>query len=150
MNYFTHITAPFLEIELHFLKNMALDTSFIWKVFVPTLKYFPVTSIRVKSYKNAIILQIFFNKTKIITSHVTLRSFCNSLSIERLMGEEFIFLTRGYGFMGGVSSPFWHVRKMYFYLWYELETLQVVRLAFLKNFETMSFIVRRRETSMTS
>ena len=106
MNYFTHITAPFLEIELHFLKNMALDTSFIWKVFVPTLKYFPVTSIRVKSYKNAIILQIFFNKTKIITSHVTLSSFCNSLSIERLMGEEFIFLTRAYGFMGGVSSPF--------------------------------------------
>ena len=83
MNYFTHITAPFLEIELHFLKNMALDTSFIWKVFVPTLKYFPVTSIRVKSYKNAIILQIFFNKTKITNSHVTLRSFCKSLSIER-------------------------------------------------------------------
>ena len=48
-----------------------------------------------------------------------------------LMGEGFILLTRGYGFMGGVPPPFWHVKKMYFCLWYELETLQVVRLAFL-------------------
>ena len=32
---------------------------------------------------------------------------------------------------GGVPPPFWHVKKMYFCLWYELETLQVVRLAFL-------------------
>ena len=48
-----------------------------------------------------------------------------------LMGEGFIFLTRCYGFMGGVPPPFWHVKKMYFCLWYELETLQVVRLAFL-------------------
>ena len=32
---------------------------------------------------------------------------------------------------GGVPPPFWHVKKMYFCLWYELETLQVVGLAFL-------------------
>ena len=37
-------------------------------------------------------------------------------------------LKRGYGFMGGVPPPFWHIKKGTLY---ELETLQVVRLAFL-------------------
>ena len=49
-----------------------------------------------------------------------------------LMGEGFILLTRGYRFMGGgVPPPFWHVKNWYFYWWYKVETLQVVRLAFL-------------------
>ena len=48
-----------------------------------------------------------------------------------LMGEGFILLTRGYGFMGGWTTPFWHVINWYFYWWYKVETLQVVRLAFL-------------------
>ena len=32
-----------------------------------------------------------------------------------LMGEGFILLTRGYGFMGGCTPPFWHVKNWYFY-----------------------------------
>ena len=32
---------------------------------------------------------------------------------------------------GGVPSPFWHIKNWYFYWWYKVETLQVVRLAFL-------------------
>ena len=49
------------------------------------------------------------------------------------MGEGFILLTRGYGFIGGggCTTPFWHAKNVYFYLWYGVETLQVVRLAFL-------------------
>ena len=30
--------------------------------------------------------------------------------------------------MGGAPPPFWHIKNLYFYLWYEIETLQVVRL----------------------
>ena len=48
-----------------------------------------------------------------------------------LMGEGSILLKRGYEFMGGVPSPFWHVKNWYFYWWYKVETLQEVRLAFL-------------------
>ena len=48
-----------------------------------------------------------------------------------LMREGFILLTKDYVFMGCVLTPFWHVINLYFYLWYEVETLQVVRLAFL-------------------
>ena len=47
-----------------------------------------------------------------------------------LMGEGFTLSTSGYGFMGGIPPPL-HVKKMHFSLWYELKTLQVVRLAFL-------------------
>ena len=36
---------------------------------------------------------------------------------------------RNYG--GVVPPPFWHVKNWYFYWWYKVETLQVVRLAFL-------------------
>ena len=32
---------------------------------------------------------------------------------------------------GGVPPHFWHVKNRYFYWWYKVETLQVVRLAFL-------------------
>ena len=31
-----------------------------------------------------------------------------------IMGEGFILLTRGYGFIGGVPTPFWHVKKWIF------------------------------------
>ena len=31
----------------------------------------------------------------------------------------------------GGTMPFWHAKNVYFYLKYEVETLQVVRLAFL-------------------
>ena len=31
----------------------------------------------------------------------------------------------------GITIPFWHVKNLYLYLWYEIETLQVVRLALL-------------------
>ena len=56
----------------------------------------------------------------------------DKFDIVAFMREGSILLTRGYGFMGGVyNPPFWHIKKMYFCLWYELETLQVVRLAFL-------------------
>ena len=52
--------------------------------------------------------------------------------IIQLMGEGFILLARDYEFIGGgVPPPFWHVENLYLYLWYEFETLQVVRLAFL-------------------
>ena len=44
------------------------------------------------------------------------------------MGEGLSFY-RGYGFMGGRATPFLHARNYYFYLWYEVETLQVGRLA---------------------
>ena len=36
---------------------------------------------------------------------------------------------KGLRIYGGCTTPFWHVKKMYFYL--KVETLQVVRLAFL-------------------
>ena len=32
-----------------------------------------------------------------------------------LMGEGFILLTRSYGFMGGGTTPFWHIENWYFY-----------------------------------
>ena len=44
-----------------------------------------------------------------------------------LMGEGFILWTGGYGFI----PLFWHIQNLYFYLWYKIETFQVVRLAFL-------------------
>ena len=34
------------------------------------------------------------------------------LLCKSLMGEGFILLTRGYGFMGGVLPPFWHVNGL--------------------------------------
>ena len=45
------------------------------------------------------------------------------------MGEEFILLTRGYGLMGGYTTIFF--TRLYFYSRYEVETLQVVKLASL-------------------
>ena len=57
------------------------------------------------------------------------------VNLTLLMGEGFILLIRGYRFMGGGV------------------TLKVVRLAFLfstKDHETVTLIVRRRETSITS
>ena len=49
------------------------------------------------------------------------------------MGEGFILLTRGYGFMGGgvYHPPFDTLKIGTFTEWYEVETLQVGRLAFL-------------------
>ena len=46
------------------------------------------------------------------------------------MGEEFILLTRGYGLMGGGYTTIFFTR-LYFYSRYEVETLQVVKLASL-------------------
>ena len=47
------------------------------------------------------------------------------------MGEEFILLTRGYGLMGGGGHTTIFFTRLYFYSRYEVETLQVVKLAFL-------------------
>ena len=47
-----------------------------------------------------------------------------------LMEEELINFTGGCGLMRDVN-PFWHVQKLFFCIWYEIKTLQVVRLAFL-------------------
>ena len=58
-----------------------------------------------------------------------------------LRGEGFILLTRCNIFKVGVPPPFWQVKKIYFYLWYELETLQVVRLAFLGSILTSILII---------
>ena len=70
------------------------------------------------------------------------------------MGEGFILLTKGYTYMGGYHPPFDRLKiststddiKL------KLETNSKISLSLLalKYFETISFIVRRRETSMTS
>ena len=48
-----------------------------------------------------------------------------------LMGEGCNLFTRGFEFISGDEPPFWHAKDLYFYVWYEVETLQVVILAFL-------------------
>ena len=62
--------------------------------------------------------------TKILSKKVTsdkAAQYNKQLRIKVLMGKGFILLTRGYGFMGG-TSPLWHVKNLYFYLWYEVQT----------------------------
>ena len=68
------------------------------------------------------------------------------------MREGFILLTRGYGFMGGGATPFWHVDNLHFNLWY-VANLHIVRLAILvlalKNFwDNVIYIMPRGDVNV--